>query len=481
MPEFHESDTQFVYFSGKRAEEVGFEKFHQRQAKLQGIRVLVLDHMQIRPRGPLDDQEHIAEICSDITDLDLSGNLFEDFHEILNLCGHLPKLRVLTLDGNRFAVHLDQDHIALPSVQALGLSRTLVDPAEFSSLISSGNITFPSLKSLNLANNEYRGPFRLQLPPTLSSVNLSGNEFASLSDLIDLGVSCPLLRTLVLKQNQISAVHSDESQITDSALPVAELDLSYNAISSFTFFNDMNSTTFPQLKHLRVTGNPLYKSLVSAEGKPLAAEDGYMLTIARLPQLKYLNYSKITEKERLNAETYYLGQIAAELARAPPGEHSTVLARHPRYKALCKEYGEPTIQRQLAKDELDPNSLAAKLVTVTFTLSDGLLPQTSQRSWTQEIPKSFNIYAVLGMVGKRLGLRPLELRLILESNENDPVGKESGYDGPGWWDSGDDEAETTKDRWVKRQVELVTGTSSLGTFIEAAAAHVRVVLRRGDV
>jgi hypothetical protein len=481
MPEFHESDAEIVYISGKQAEEIGFEKFHQRQAKLQGIRVLVLDHLQIQHHsdGP-NEEASIAETCADITDLDLSGNLFETFGEVAQLCQHLPKLRALTLDGNRFYVDDAEDCIPLPSVQSLSLSKTLLSHVEVNTLISS-NIggRFPSIKSLSLAGNEYSGLSKLLLSPSVSSLDLTDNHFTSMSDLVNLDVNGPLLHTLILKRNGISTVYSDISTKPGFVLPVTELDLSYNTISSFTFFNYINSTTFPELKHLRVTGNPLYKSLVSVEGKPLTAEDGYMLTIARLPRLDLLNYSKITEKERLNAETYYLGQIAAELARASEDDYASVLAKHPRYQELCDEYGEPVVQRKVKKDELDPNSLAAKLVAVNFALAPGFLPSLEQRSWAEEIPKSLNIYAVLGIVGKRLAQMPLELCLILETSEKDPVGRDSGYDGPSWWDS-DDEAVVAQEEWVKREVELFAGTRALGTFIEAVEANVRVEIRHGD-
>ena len=477
MPEFHESDAEIVYISGKQAEEIGFEKFHQRQAKLQGIRVLVLDHLQIRHHtGGSTDEASIAEICADITDLDLNGNLFETFGEVAQLCQHLPKLRSLTLDGNRFAVSNAEDCVSLPNVQNLSLSKTLLSHVEVTTLLSN-NISrnFPSIRSLSLAGNEYSGLSTLLLPLSVSSLDLADNDFTSLSDLANIDNFGSRLETLILKRNRVSTVCFDKLAKTGFVLPITELDLSYNAISSFTFFNDIESTMFPQLRHLRVTGNPLYKNLVSAEGKPLTAEDGYMLTIARVPQLEFLNYSKITEKERLNAETYYLGQIAAELSRAPEGDHASVLAKHPRYQELCEEYGEPMVQRKLKKDEIDPNSLAAKLVTVTFALAPGFLPGLEQRSWTAEIPKSFNIYAVLGIVGKRLAQMLLELRLILQTNEKDPVGRDSGYDEPDWWDS-DDETEAVQEEWIEREVELVAGTRALGTFIEGRKANVRVEL-----
>ena len=480
MPEFNKVEAEVVYISGKQAEEIGFEKFHQRQAKLQGIHVLVLDHMGIQHQSlGQEDRESITEICADITDLDLSCNLFETFHEIVDLCSNFPKLKVLTLDGNRFSIDREEPYAALREVKSLSICRTLLNYTGINKLVAdTDNPIFPTLSTLNLAGNELSGSVKLLLPLSLFTVDLSDNDFCALSDLTNLDVNCPLLHTLILKRNNISMVCTVRSTFADFSLRVVELDLSYNAIDSFSFFNSINSTTCPQLKHLRVTGNPLYGSLVSAEGKALTAEDGYMLTIARSPQLEYLNYSKITEKERLNAETYYLGQIAVQISNAPEERQPEILAQHPRYKHLCDEYGEPNVQRKAKETQIDPSSLAARLVSITFHLPPDLLVDLQQRVWTEEIPISFSAYAVLGMVGKRLGQMPLGLRLVLETNERDPTGRDSGYGGPEWWDSGDDEAdEGDEDRWMTREVEMVAGSRPLGSFVEGAEASVRVEMR----
>ena len=472
-----------MFISGKQAEEIGFEKFSQRQARLQGIRVLVLDRMQIRYRLPLerseDDRDEIAEVCTSMTEVDLSGNLFETIAELVDLCRRLPKLRVLTLDANRLSGDLNKPYATLSNVRSLSLSRTLLDDAEVSKFAS----CLPALEHLNLADNGYSDTIDLQgLPSGLRTLDLSKNEFASLSDLGNLEVNCPHLHALILKYNRISSVSSGPS----FSLGVIELDLSHNHINDWSFFNSLmtNESAMLNLKHLRITGNPLYKHLVSAEGKSLTTEDGYMLTIARLPRLEELNYRKVTQKERLNAETYYLNQIGIELSNVPETQAGEVRRRHPRYEDLCEEYGEPSILRDTPKaDEIDANSLTARLIVMAVVLAPGVLPTlASQRSWLEEVPRSFTVYSLLGMIGKRLDANPLALRLVLEAGERDPVGRDSGYAGPEWWDSSDDEAEVhdkngENGEWVAREVEMVAGTRTLGTFVEGREARVRIEMR----
>lgn len=287
----------------------------------------------------------IRDVCKDISELDLSCNLFENFEEILQLITLLPKLVHLVLDGNRFEVAGTTDALQLDRVASLSLSNTLLQESA-GSMGPSMYRHFPNAKALKVANDELHNTATLgiqALPASLQSIDLAVNDFANLSDLQDL-ITCKKLERLILEKCQIAGVGELDSCINDS---IIDLDLAHNKINSWAVI-DALPTAFPALTQLRMTGNALYTNLKSATGKPLMAEDGYMLTIARLPQLGMLNYSKITEKERLNAEKYYLDEIAAELAAATPDSRQDVLRRHSRWTTLCEEYGEPVIPGEFA-------------------------------------------------------------------------------------------------------------------------------------
>lgn len=434
---------------------------------------MVLDRMSIRHRPDDADTGDIEETCKEVTDLDLSSNLFENIGEICGICRRLPRLRSLTLNGNRFSNSGGQDALpssALPGVRMLSISNTFFDwTTEVVSLLRE---VFPGSQTMLATNNEWVSLGVIGLPNDLRAIDLSENHFTSLADVVG-GVAGSNVETLVLKNNKISRVGVGGQSTPNSFFSIRELDLRQNNIADWDFFNDLAIPT-PNLKHLRTSGNPLYLNLKSAEGKHLTAEDGYMLTIARFPRLETLNYSKITDKERLNAETYYLGQIAAELSSTTSeAEAAIVLANHPRWSALCEEYGEPAAKRQVKADELDSSSLAARLVTVDFISSEG--------SWRSELPKTLSVYEVLGVVGKRLKVMPLKLRLIWETGEQDPMAS-NAEGGPEWWDSSDDEAEVAgnnnEEGWVTREVELLAGTRVLGTYIEGREARVRIEIHR---
>lgn len=478
MPGDAVTGAETVYFSSKKAEEIGFDKFARRQAQLQGIHTLVLDHMRIRPTADPDEREAIKQICGHVTELDLSGNLFESLQEILELAALLPKLLALTLNSNRLAIDSDSTPSLshqLPGVLTLSLAEMYLSWPE----IALGLGFFPNIVSLSASHNGLTALSSEKLPHSLKHIILSENNFTSLSALKGLSVNAGL-ETVALKRCRTSRVWDGSASAFSTAINenICSLDLTSNEIASWSFYNEL-SEAIPTLRHLHVAGNPVYKDLRSAEGKPLTSEDGYMLTIARLPQLETLNYSKISVKERLNAEIYYLSQIVAELSQATNDERTVALKNHPRWIELCEEYGEPAMYQQSKKTELDPNTLAARLVTFSFELAPGVLQSTPLRSWTEEIPKAFNIYALLGIVGKKLNVAPLKLRLVWQTGERDPVGQDGGYTGPEWWDSSDEEDRPTAatiGNSVAREVMLVAGTRAVGTYIEGRKAHVRIEL-----
>ncbi|KAK5134122.1 hypothetical protein LTR08_006897 [Meristemomyces frigidus] len=474
-----------IYFSTKQAEEVGFAKFAARQAELRGIHVVVLDRMCIRHRTDDAEDGSITAVCSEVTDLDIGGNLFETIEEVYALCRRLPKLRSLTLDGNRFSIpdrSLGSSLTALPNVRTLRLSNVLmVWDTEVTRLLRD---TFPGLHTLVANGNAWTtaAPNHATLPKGLKTLDLSGNAFTALA-----GIGCvanSAVETLILKNNSIAHLRPDSHHSQATFPSVRELDIRHNNLATWTFFNSL-PTTLPNLIHLRTTNNPLYENLVSADGKFLLPEDGYMLTIARLPLLQTLNYSKITEKERLNAEIFYLNQIALESSlTASDALAQAVRAGHPRWQALCEEYGEPAIKRTStgAQNALDPNSLAARLIMLTFTLTSPTITHThTDTTWTDSFPQTASIYAVLGAVGKRLAVMPLQLRLVWETGERDPLALNDG-NAPEWWDSSDDEAEGdgavgAEMEMGAREVELVAGTRALGTWVEGQKARVRVEVR----
>lgn len=485
-------NSEIVYISGKHAEEVGLEKLAKRQAQLQGIHTLVLDRMCIRHReSDHEADQSVSSLCANITSLDLGGNLFESWDEVVLICRLFPRLSSLTLDGNRFhnIQNTDSD-FKLPNIRYLGLADTILSTDDIALVTA----TFPSLQTLILANNELESwntnSGTSGLPETIHSLDLSGNQFKALNSLKSL-LTLPVLLALILKTNKIdSPIQPSTSATTPTILSqtLKTLDLRSNQITTWALPTSL-PTYFPALQNLLIAPNPLYTTLTSFEdNKPLTPSDGYILTLARLPQLQTLNHSTITDEQRLNADTYYLKQIVWEIEAAPRDQHGAILASHPRWQDLCKDFGTPLVDSapRREKGEIDPSTLAARFVAVTFYLEDGLRDALcdealyfGEHEWIVDVPRSASVYALHGRVGKDMeGVLPLNLKLVWETGERDPVRMGGdGSEAPEWWDSSDEEDRDGEGEWVAREVELVAGTRMVGSYFEGREARVRVEAR----
>jgi tubulin-specific chaperone E len=353
---------------------------------------------------------------------------------------------------------------------------------------------FPALISLTADSNELKS---LTAPTallqsiskwTLKSLNLDYNMFSSLGDILPL-VGLPYLETLRLKGNHIEAITDENCAKPVFGVHLQYIDLSYNNVKSWAFVDELPDV-FPGLTALRFSHNPIYESSIKEGSTATAMEEGYMFTLARIANLKVLNFSNITSADRTNAEMFYLSRIGRAMAAVPESEEHTITKQHRRYNELCQLYGAPTVVR--VSSTVNPDFLEARLIKFNFYLPPGTTDeQDSKVTITQEIPKGFDIYQVKGIVGRLLGLRPLSLRLVWETGEWDPV---AGYEDQEEDSDEEDETEDThvyreatleearvelgkeKGRWMRREVELEDGTRQIGFWVDGVDATVRVEL-----
>ncbi|KAH7095382.1 hypothetical protein FB567DRAFT_29142 [Paraphoma chrysanthemicola] len=468
--------NQPIRFSGKVAEEVGFDKIRKQLAQLEELRIVILDGLgmwrpETRGGGWMEGKggEDVKEACPKAVELDLSRNLFEEWREVASVCEQLERLKNLRVDGNRFKDTTLSDEEkerclkAFANINTLRLEENLLPWKDLTRLTH----LFPTLSTFSAASNLYT-QLTSHVPNTkITHLILEDNLIHSLSDVAPL-TKLPNLQRLILKSNKISEVNSPDSPMPIFSSTVLEVDLSFNEISTWNFVEAL-AHAFPGLTSLRVSHNTLYESLQAPDGRNLTADDGYMLTLARLGSLKSLNHSPINPKERLNAESYYLSMIAKEVQFAPENMREKVLASHPRYQWLCEEYGEPDVQRTV--NAVNPNSLAARLLRIKFYLAED-----KAKTYESEIPKSCTAYTVLGMVGKHFSMKPLKCRLVWETGDwmhtSHGVSEFDDND----WDSDDSEDEAKEER-IMREVEIMPGTRSIGTWIEGADAVVRVEVK----
>lgn len=92
-------------WGSKVVEEVGFEKVRRMQAVLPELRIIVLDDCHVAGvtsnAQPKDVQQRskstkeIGEVCPNITELDLSRNVLENWEEVVGICTPLKQLKSL--------------------------------------------------------------------------------------------------------------------------------------------------------------------------------------------------------------------------------------------------------------------------------------------------------------------------------------------------------------------------------------------------
>lgn len=94
-----------VKFSGKVAEEVGFDKIRRQLAQLSELRIIILDGLCMwRPeargeRWMAEGQaSDVREACPKALELDLSRNLFEEWREVAGICEQLENLGSLRVE-----------------------------------------------------------------------------------------------------------------------------------------------------------------------------------------------------------------------------------------------------------------------------------------------------------------------------------------------------------------------------------------------
>lgn len=478
--------------SGKVVEEVGFEKISEQQKRLHELKIVLVDGQQIEIAEDEGD-EKIESICPSIIELDLSRNLFK-FAEVLKIVspGKLSNLKSLKLNGNHFSESQAywNDGIFVESARWPGGSSVVelhIDDVllNWQHLCNAAR-PFDRVTIFSASSN-YLNTLDCPLPVfSLKSLTLDHNEFSTLFDLIILR-QCSSLETLRLKGNKISSIDKEPYVLTAFHRfgdKLRYVDLSYNAIASWKFVDDLDYC-LPGLTSLRMSHNPLYATSQDSEASG-SADEGWMLTLARFGKLTGLNFSNITKADRSNAEMFYLSRIARAIAEVPENDADSVVVQHKRYAELCEKYGAPTIVRRTAST-INPRFLEARLIKFTFYLQSASSDREAEKiTLSKEIPKSFDVYRVKGIVGKIFGIPPLSLRLIWETGEWDPV---AGYEEQE--DSSDDEEDEEekivdpenqdfrdKARWMKREVEVEESTRLIGNYVDGLEATVRVERRR---
>ncbi|POM66785.1 Tubulin-specific chaperone E [Phytophthora palmivora] len=383
--------------SEKPIEFVGAKKLRTQQT-LQTIEKISLSGCQIDRLGG----DGLRTLAPNLTELDLSRNLFSTWSDILDVVRELPLLETLILSGNRFTVDESGDGEVFENLKVLVLNQTLVSWENVGKLVSRH---FPKLEQLHLVDNEYEnGELTVyqntaSWMETLSVLDLSLNRLSSWEKVLQVvGGMFANLSQLFLNGNRIVTLGVDNEELVTGFQKLTTLSLSENLIDSWTSIDALNA--FPLLDTLRLSKIPLTTQMSLGEAR--------MLVVARTDRIAVFNASPIREKERKEAEQLYLKRILHELAVIGDNEseRECVLAGHPRFNRLRELYPEISIDQCGSAggsgSTTGPRKLASSLIKVSIIPMS--MQATSLEPLVKKIPQQMKVSQLKLLVETKFGV-----------------------------------------------------------------------------
>ncbi|KAL3659919.1 hypothetical protein V7S43_015221 [Phytophthora oleae] len=379
--------------SEKPIEFVGAKKL-SRQQTLQTIEKISLSGCQLDKLGG----SGLGNLAPNLTELDLSRNLFSKWSDVLEIVRELPLLETLILSGNRFI--LNEGDGVFQNLKVLVLNQTLLGWSDVGKLLTRH---FPKLEQLHLVDNEYDDD-QLELFTserrfeTLSVLDLSLNGIKSWNRVLHVvGGTFVNLSQLFLNENRIVTLAGNAKPVSVFQ-KLTMLSLSENLVDSWTSIDALNA--FPLLNTLRFSKNPLTMQMSLGEAR--------MLVVARTDRLTVFNASPIRDKERKEAEQLYLKRILHELAviSEDQTDRERVLAAHPRFSCLRELYPEIFIDQSGGSSSSGsadgPRKLASSLIKVKIVPMS--MQTTSFEPLVKKIPQQMKVSQLKQLIEAKFGV-----------------------------------------------------------------------------
>ncbi|CAD1811459.1 CAP-Gly domain family protein [Candida parapsilosis] len=339
-------EAKGIKFGGKVVEELGWQQLNEYQSQLRNLTSLSLDHCFIycMARGTeVDDVENVFAGLANLTNLDLSCNLFNNMDDIWQIVARLPNLKVLNINGNRFPLDVDnheqKDHFIHYNLQVLKMASTLIPISKINTIVSQ----FPNLLELIISGNQYTnndvncldvGDYRL------ATLDLSYNNLQCVP------IKLPLyITTLNLSHCRINSI---EKRVATN--DITSLDIRYNQLKTWLDIDNL-SESFTQLTNLRINHNPILNDL--------SIDDMTCQLIGRFEcnnsdvhgennhpnKLAVLNGSKLTPSEIMNGELYFISKVQS-------GQYE--MHNRTRWEDLLKKYGKSDKELQVSPSLSQP-------------------------------------------------------------------------------------------------------------------------------
>ncbi|KAI0064708.1 RNI-like protein [Artomyces pyxidatus] len=336
-----------------QVEAVNLNKIRGNLARLDRLREVSLDTEGV---SSADEPGQIREKCTSVRGVDLSFSLVPTWDTIALIAIELPMLERLALNNNRLRPFTN------PSVAA----RAFQHLTELQ--LNANNITWqgmldvvsliPTLKHIEMGYNHLTtlsvtaGSSGDVFSSALETINLDSNSLSNWSDICFALKGFNRLSRLIVSANPITTI----TPMTPLQEPahIRHLALSHTRISAWSSI-DALSVWCPRLETLSLTGTPLVED-------PETGRAWRQIAIARVPSLRVLDGASISQRQRNDAELFYLSHVS----RLEFASDDARLAAHPQWAALCERHGAPdTSHAKATKDD----KLSDRLIQIKATLS----------------------------------------------------------------------------------------------------------------
>ncbi len=251
-------------------------------------------------------------------EVDLAGNLFSDWKVLFDIVEIFPSLEWMSFASNK--IHDLPTTMTFKEGQWSNLKVLNVKNADirsFQTILKLEKLC-PNLEELCVAYNDLSDMNAVQAiddhEPSaalggwfqqLKLLDLSSCNISSWKDQVRRFRNLPKLETLVLDDNYITSIVVSKLEAETEFVSVKNIQIAGSSINQWDGIESLANLS--NLKSLRFRKSPLTDTIGTGE-----ARSG---TIARVPQIEYLNASQISEKERLEAERRYVSTASRELLK----------------------------------------------------------------------------------------------------------------------------------------------------------------------
>mmetsp|Transcript_15225 Transcript_15225/g.28651 ORF Transcript_15225/g.28651 Transcript_15225/m.28651 type:complete len:631 (-) Transcript_15225:188-2080(-) len=382
------------------------------------------------------ERELLTKTFEHLQELDVAGNLFSDWNSLFELLRIFPRLIWLSFASNKIndiPSDLPMRNGEFSFLRVLNLNRCSI--GSFSTINILDQLC-PNLEELCVAYSNLSGMklekendgmddcFEKDSDVTefqhLILFDCSNCQLRSWSNQVRRFGKWPKLETLILDDNLLTSV--DIQNVQQDFPSLKNLQIAGTCISSWQDIESLSKLR--NLNTLRFRKCPLTDKIGTGE-----ARAG---TIARLPSIENLNASKISPKERLEAERRYVSSVSREMLSMQPlsidsvKQGDTELSLMEMFKKLGLAEKYPRFEALVAKHKesmLVAHSNAMASSTISHTAIDVTIRSMAAESCTieplkRQLPANIKVERLKTMCSRAFGL-DAELQILYFRNEGD--------------------------------------------------------------